>query len=396
MATDSNNNNQLLIDVKRLIFGAVIGLAGVLPVLSQQNPKGYEFEREMPLFLDQLKAELTYPMAWGNSPIEDFDAWRTAARATVTEAMLTPPPKSQNYRTEVIAEEKRDGYTCRKLTLNLTGYSRVYAYYLVPDGKGPFPTVLLLHDHGGHYSIGKEKMIRPFGVSEEKMKDAEDWAANCYGGQFLGDYLAAHGYAVFCTDALFWGDRGRKEGINGNKHMDIAGHFMMLGRSWSAFMNFEDMYATDYLTTLPEVDTERIGCAGFSMGAYRSWMLAALSDKIKTGVSICWMVDTGTQFSWEYGKENGGFANQLPGLRQYLDYPHIASMACPKPMYFLNGSTDKLFPEPGVKSAFAEMHKVWKDNRADNRLKTEIWDMSHNCGIKVQLSILDYLDQWLK
>lgn len=382
--------------MKKLIFGAVLGLAGSLPVLSQQNPKKYEFEREMPLFLDQLKAELTYPMAWGNSPIQNFNEWRKAARATVIEAMLTPPPMPLDYKTEVIDEEKRNGYTCRKIILNLTGYSRVYAYYSVPDGKGPFPTVLLLHDHGGHYSIGKEKMIRPFGVSEEKIKDAENWVENCYGGQFLGDYLAAHGYVVFCTDALFWGDRGRKEGINGNKHMDIAGHFMMLGRSWSAFMNFEDMYATDYLTTLSEVDAKRIGCVGFSMGAYRSWMLAALSDKIKTGVSICWMVNTDTQFSWEYGKENGGFANQLPGIRRYMDYPHIASMACPKPMYFLNGSTDKLFPVPGVKAAFGEMHKVWKDNNADNRLKTEIWEMSHNCGIKVQQSILDYLDKWLK
>lgn len=31
-----------------------------------QHLSGYELEREMPVFLDQLKAELTYPMAWGN------------------------------------------------------------------------------------------------------------------------------------------------------------------------------------------------------------------------------------------------------------------------------------------------------------------------------------------
>lgn len=130
--------------------------------------------------------------------------------------------------------------------------------------------------------------------------------------------------------------------------MAVAGNFMMLGRSWSAFMNYEDMYTTDFLATLPEVDSKRIGCMGFSMGAYRAWMLSALSDKVKAGAAVCWMVTTDCQFSWEYGKERGGFANMLPGIRRYLDYPHIASIACPKPMFFLNGEHDKLFPPVGV------------------------------------------------
>lgn len=84
------------------------------------------------------------------------------------------------------------------------------------------------------------------------------------------------------------------------------------------------------------------------MGAYRAWMLSALSDKVKAGAAVCWMVTTDCQFSWEYGKERGGFANMLPGIRRYLDYPHIASIACPKPMFFLNGEHDKLFPPVGV------------------------------------------------
>ena len=94
-----------------------------------------------------------------------------------------------------------------------------------------------------------------------------------------------------------------KKGVDGDKHMAVAGNFMMLGRSWSAFMNYEDMYTTDFLATLPEVDSKRIGCMGFSMGAYRAWMLSALSDKVKAGAAVCWMVTTDCQFSWEYGKE---------------------------------------------------------------------------------------------
>ena len=91
----------------------------------------------------------------------------------------------------------------------------------------------------------------------------------------------------------------------------------------------------------------------------------------------------------------GGFANTLPGLRRYLDYPHIASIACPKPMFFLNGRFDKLFPPEGVNDAFSIMHNVWKSQNADDRLKTEIWEMPHDCGPKVQEAVLQFLDRWL-
>ena len=54
--------------VRRCILCMMLGLATSVAALSQ-HLSGYELEREMPVFLDQLKAELTYPMAWGNSPV---------------------------------------------------------------------------------------------------------------------------------------------------------------------------------------------------------------------------------------------------------------------------------------------------------------------------------------
>ena len=62
----------------------------------------------------------------------------------------------------------------------------------------------------------------------------------------------------------------------------------------------------------------------------------------------------------------------------------------------INGTKDKLFPVPGVKDAFAEMHKVWKSQGADNRLDTELWEMPHSCGLKAQEKMLEFLDKNLK
>ena len=386
----------------------------VVPAKTSSKPKlqkreKYEWQGEIPTYVETLKKELTYPMAWENSPIKNFKKWKKAARAKVFECMMTPPKAAAAWDMEVLGEEQREGYKAQKIAFNINAYSRITAYLLIPDGKGPFPTVNALHDHGAHLFIGKEKMVRPFFTPEEQdapakqalcqeiLDDADAWARQLYDNQYVGDYLAKHGYVVFSADAPMWGERGRKEGVDRNKYDLIAGNMMMLGRDLSAFMTYDDISSTEFLASLPMVDAKRIGCVGCSMGAYRSWMLSALSDRIKTGASICWMITTDAQLTRRFGrKENGGFANCIPGLRQYLDYPHIASLACPKPMLFINGTKDKLFPVPGVKDAFAEMYKVWKSQGADNLLDTELWDIPHSCGLKAQEKMLEFLDKNLK
>lgn len=358
-----------------------------------QKRDTYEFASEIPTYVEELKRELTYPLAWENSGIKNFRKWQKIARKKVFECMLTPPRRADKLDMEVVGEEQRDGYKAMKVRFNVNAYSRITAYVLVPDGKGPFPAVNLLHDHGAHLFIGKEKMICPFGETEDVMDDAQQWADNLYEGQFLGDFLASHGYVCFSADAPMWGERGRKEGVDRSKYDIIAGNMMMLGRDLCAFMHYDDVAATDLLATLPFVDKNRIACAGCSMGAYRAWMLAALSDKVKVGAAICWMVTTDAQLTTVYGrKENGGFANCLPGLRQYLDYPHIASLAAPKPMLFISGRQDKLFPVPGVEAAFGTMHAVWQRLGKDNLLVTELRDMPHSCPKAVQQRILEFLN----
>lgn len=382
--------------MKNVLALIIIACLPAVQTNAQETEK-YLFDKELPVFVDSMQAELTYPLAWGNSDIRQFDIWRSAARNKLREEMLMPPPPAKNFDMKVVAEEQRKGYKARKLSLNINAWSKVEAYELIPDGVGPFPAVLLLHDHGGHFSIGKEKMIRPFGVSQAVLDDADEWCHRCYGDQYAGDYLASKGYVVLSVDAPFWGDRGVKGGTTWDYYKYIAGNFMMMGRNISAWMNFEDVYAVDFMTTLPEVDKERIGCMGFSMGAYRSWMLSALTDKVKCGVAVCWMHTTEYQINKEYGlQKHEEWANLIPGIRRFLDYPHIASIACPKAMLFINGSQDKLFPVISVNKAFKTMHDVWDSQNAGEMLETEVWDMPHYCGPEVQARYLTFLDKRLK
>ena len=375
----------------------ILLMSSVQALAQQQGREKYEFMRNLPVYADSLIADLTYPLAWGNSDIRDFDAWKRAAREKVFDCMFTPPPAPANgFEAKVLYEEQRDGYKARKLEIRLSRYYTVPAYLLIPDGKGPFPAVNVLHDHGAHLFIGKEKVIRPLACEDSVViSDAEAWVSN-YEGQYFGDYLARHGFVVFATDAPMWGERGQKEGPRRDKYDMIAGNMMMYGIDLSAYMTYDDIRATDFLASLPEVDPQRIGCTGWSMGAYRTWMLSALSDRIKAGAAVCWMVTTDEQLTFHYKRtENGGFANCLPGLRRWLDYPHIASIACPKPMLFINGSQDKLFPVAGEQKAFAIMHDVWESQGAGDKIETELWDMPHSCPLRAQERVLAFFQRFL-
>lgn len=134
------------------------------------------------------------------------------------------------------------------------------------------------------------------------------------------------------------------------------------------------------------------------MGAYRSWMLAALTDVVRASASICWMNTTEHLMTLTNNQNKGGsaYAMLIPALRRYLDYPHVASIACPKPTLFFNGTQDKLFPIEGVRDAYREMEAVWKSQGASDHLVTKLWDEKHFFNKEMQKETLEFFDRWLQ
>lgn len=361
-----------------------------------ENP-GYETEKDMPLFYCRMKQNLTYPMAWGNSVIKDFRVWRKEARKTLLDCMQPAPP-SVPFDMQTTAEEQRRGYRAAKIVFSVSGYSRVPAYLLIPDGKGPFPAVLLLHDHGAYFSIGKEKVVRPFGVDEETMEDANRWTEKCYDGRFVGDYLASKGYVVLAVDALFWGERGRKEGVRYESQQALAANLLQMGMSWGALIAWDDIRSAEFLASLSIVDKDKVGAMGFSMGAHRAWMVSAATDVVKAAAAVCWMNTTDSLMTLTNNQNKGGsaYAMIIPGIRNRMDYPHVASIACPKPMLFINGLKDKLFPVEGGRKAFATMREVWEGREAGQMLVTKFYDLPHFCSREVQEEVLEFFDKHIK
>ncbi|MFI1990250.1 dienelactone hydrolase family protein [Actinoplanes sp. NPDC020271] len=347
----------------------------------------------LPVFYERLRDELDFPLAWPASRERDFRTWRRRARAKVEELLQQPDDRSP-FQVEVIDEQPGDGYRRRQLAFDVTRHSRVRATMLVPAGPGPFPAALLLHDHGAKFDIGKEKVIEPW-YDDVRLASAQAWSAKYFSGRFIGDVLARRGYAVLAVDALGWGDRG---GMAYEGQQALAANLYNLGSSPAGLMAREDARAAAMLAGLPEVDERRVAAVGFSMGGYRAWQVAALSDHVAATVSACWM--TGLKEMMVPGNNTlrgqSAFFMLHPGLFRFLDIPDVASIAAPRPMFVCDGELDPLFSAAGRDSAYRKMGVVWNAQRAGERLTTRVWPgLGHVFVEQMQEAAFDWLDRWL-
>lgn len=342
-----------------------------------------------------LKKELTFPLAWGTSPIRDVRAWRRAARAKVEEHLLVDRQDETPYAPEYSAVSQADGYTRELVTLSLTRHERVRGALLTPHGPGPFPAVLLLHDHGARFDIGKEKLIRPW-YDDTRLASAQAWADTYFSGRFVGDAWARRGHVVLCLDAPGWGDRGP---IRYEEQQALASNLYHLGSSLAGLMAREDARAAGFLAGLGRVDARRVAAVGFSMGAYRAWQTAALSDDLAAAAAVCWM--TGLKDMMVPGNNTlrgqSSYYMLHPGLSRFLDFPDVASIAAPRPMLFFDGGLDPLFPADGVRVAHDKLRAVWRSHHAEERLHLRTWpDLGHVFVDRMQDEVLTWLDTVLR
>ncbi|XTZ36904.1 dienelactone hydrolase family protein [Salmonella enterica] len=351
-------------------------------------------EGNLPASWQTLKSQMLYPDSWLSGNFHDFHHWQSQSRKLFRAALLTPDAHKP-FAAETLDKEERGGYRAEKVALNITDDNRIAALLLTPNSPGPHPAVVLLHDHGSKFDIGKEKLIRPWNDAE-KLASARGWADKFFSGKFIGDELASRGYVVIAIDSPGWGDRGP---MVYEQQQALASNYFNLGRSLAGEVAYEDMRTVDFLASRADVDSQRIGVLGFSMGGFRAWQLAALSDKVAATAVISWF---GTYQGLMQPGNNvlrgqSAFYMLHPGMPARMDIPDIASLAAPKPMLIFSGAQDKLFPAIAVQEAFTKVHKVWASQHADDKLVTQSWpDLGHVFYQQQQDVVFPWLDKWLR
>ena len=166
------------------------------------------------------------------------------------------------------------------------------------------------------------------------------------------------------------------------------------GFTWTGVMFWDDLRTVDYLLTRPEVDPERIGCVGLSVGGVRSGHLAALDERIKAAVVVGWMASFPAQLR-RHMKHSIGNTQLVPGLYRYLDYPDVASLAMPRALLVINGSKDELFDLDGVRASFDKLQACYRKAGVPDKFRGRLYDAPHEFNAEMQREAWAWLEKWV-
>jgi dienelactone hydrolase len=207
------------------------------------------------------------------------------------------------------------------------------------------PAILYCHWHGGEYDIGKEEI---FQARHTPAVPAEAFARM--------------GFAVLAIDAYCFGERNGR-GPGGEKgqagEMSASKFQLWVGRSLWGMMLHDDLMALDYLASRPEIDPERIGAMGMSMGATRTWWLMALDDRVRAGVPVACLTRYEDLIQQDLLKAHGIYYF-VPRLFARYDMETVVALIAPRPVLFLDGDRDSTAPVSGIRKIDAAVRPVYR------------------------------------
>lgn len=359
-------------------------------------------------FVQQQADRSRLELSFLHAQFRDLASWQRTARARVLENLLySPPPASP--APEIISRTDRGDYIEEYLTFQTTPDVRVPAYVLIPSkAPRPAPGLVVLHCHGGAYVWGKEKVV----AVENEHPELTKFKEQLYEGTNIANELARRGYVVITIDMFYWGERRMLLDEDPEPYRDrqrmsaddvaafnrrssqneqlVARSLMTAGVTWPGVMLWDDLRTLDYLASRPEVDPQRLGCVGLSVGGYRSFVLAALDQRIKAAVDVGWMTSFGSNIR-RHVINTVGLTFHIPGLYRYLDFPDLAALIAPRSILVINGSKDGLFPRDGVEKAFRKIEACFRKAGVSERQRCRLYDAPHQFNREMQAEAWEWL-----
>lgn len=243
-----------------------------------------------------------------------------------------------------------DGYRIETLTYEVEPGDRVPAHLLIPDGvdaSRPAPAIAVWHQHAGQYHLGKSE---PAGLGGDPM-------------HHTGVALAREGYVVLCPDALCFEERQDPTGQlkRGNfERFEFLRH-VVAGRCM-AWKNILDMRrAIDLLCGRPEVNVDRLGCYGHSMGSTHTWLVGPFEPRLKCLVGNCCLP---TYRAIHEDRLLHCFPNFVPGWQAYGDTPEIAALIAPRALHLNLGELDRGSPIAEARAGVERIAAAYRRARA--------------------------------
>ncbi len=118
---------------------------------------------------------------------------------------------------------------------------------------------------------------------------------------------------------------------------------------------FDAIRQVDYLLTRDDVDPNRIGTAGLSLGGATAGWVAALDPRVKLAV-IAGYLNT---FKSSFIALKHCPCDYIPGMGLLGDFADVYCLIAPRPVCFIMGIKDNIFPYPAAQKAFTRVQNAY-------------------------------------
>ena len=326
-----------------------------------------------------------WPAYLRSAPLLDGDA-HTARLARL---LGVPAPRPLDVgAARVVRTWEDDGVVGTELEWQ-TGFGPpTRAWRLAPADASPdtlLPGVLALHCHAGVKWVGADRLVRtPWSTPE-----AERVRASSYEGRSVASDLARRGLVVLAHDTFAWGSRRvtfdpppwrtrdtldlhdevwaarshvpteaeRYDAAAAQHESTLAKAAGLLGTSFAGTVAHDDLAALGVLSSMPDVDADRLGVVGFSGGGGRAAVLAHLDPRVRASVVVC-MMTTFDSLVPAY-LDAHSWLLQTPGLAGELDWPDVAAARSAHHQLVISAEDDALFPRDGMHEADARLAELF-------------------------------------
>src|SRR5665213_274119 len=228
-----------------------------------------------------------------------------------------------------------------------------------PPGNGPFPAVLSAH---GHFPYGR--------LNNDSINSVSTRCLN----------FVKQGYVVFAYDMTGYNDTrqvahtfGRGDSISDLYGINLLG--LQLRNS---------IRAMDFLLSLPEVDSSRIGITGASGGGTQVFMLTAVDERFRAAAPVNMVSDN---------MQGGDLCENAPGLRINTFNVEIASMIAPKPLLLVSDTHD--WTSDTRNTILPMVKSIYGLYQSEDKVKNTAFDFIHNYNRASSEAVEAWFGKWL-
>ncbi|MFV0338282.1 MAG: alpha/beta hydrolase family protein [Chthoniobacterales bacterium] len=305
----------------------------------------------------------------------DFSTWKAAARPAVL-STLGEWPARVDANADLVAEWEDRGVRKRRYLLDVSPHSSASLQVnLPPQSSGEaLPAIQCWHGHGAY---GKDPVMGNAA--------SPDLCSNIAKHNYdYGHQMAEAGFITYAIDWMGGGERNdnnKPHFFNHNGARDWCNlyylHATMFGMTSLSINLAHGRAATDFVSTLPEVDANRLGVMGLSGGGTMTLWTALCDERFQAAEIICY------SDLWElFGIRDLNYCGMqvAPGLYKLVDLPDLQGLLAPLPLLIDIGANDTCFQVDNAMECFRQLQEIYKSAGKSENLELDFFPGEHAWG----------------